>query len=118
MTLNIDTILGTIKVTPCFKVSLRMRKKIEESLKLAVDEGKPVDDLLAKIKKKIPWADTPRGSLVAYMTGQSWTQKKLAKETGIPQGNISQMLSGQRPIGPTMAKKLAIALRVDYRKFL
>lgn len=118
MTLNIDTSLGTIKVTPRFKVSPRIRKKIEESLKLAIDEAKPVDDLLAKIKRKIPWTDSPRGSLVAYMTGQSWTQKKLAKATGIPQGNISQMVSGKRPIGPTTAKKLAKAFRVDYRKLL
>ncbi len=118
MTLNINTSLGIIKVTPRFKVSPRIRKKIEESLRLAVDEAKPVDDLLAKIKKNIPWADTPRGSLVAYMTGQSWTQKKLAKATDIPQGNISQMVSGKRPIGPTTARKLAKAFGVDYRKFL
>ncbi|MBI2346174.1 MAG: helix-turn-helix transcriptional regulator [Deltaproteobacteria bacterium] len=93
-------------------------KKIREGLRLAVDEAKPVDDLIAKIKRNIPWADTPRGSLVAYMTGQSWTQKNLAKTTGIPQGNISQIVSGKRPIGPATAKKLAKAFGVDYRKFL
>lgn len=118
MTLNVDTILGTILVTPRFKVSKRIRKKIEEGLKLAVDEARPVDNLLAKIKNKIPWADTSRGALVAYMTGQSWTQKRLAKATGIPQGNISAMVSGKRPIGPASAKRLAEAFGVDYRKFL
>ena len=118
MTLNIATSLGTIKVTPRFKVSPRIRKKIEESLRLAVDEAKPVDDLLAKIKRKIPWADTPRGSLVAYMTGQSWTQKRLAKATGISQADISKMVNGKRVIGPATARKLAKAFGVDYRKFL
>lgn len=118
MTLNITTSLGTIKVTPRFKVSARIMKKITESLRIAVDEAKPVDDLLAKIKRNIPWADTPRGALVAYMTGQAWTQKKLAKTTGIPQGNISQMVGGKRPIGPATAKKLAKAFGIDYRKFL
>lgn len=118
MTLNVATSLGNIKVTPHFKISKRLQKKIEESLKLAVDEAKPADELLSKIKKQIPWVDSPRGALVAYMTGQSWTQKKLAKVTGIPQGNISAMVSGKRPIGPATAKRLAKALGVDYRKFL
>lgn len=118
MTLNIDTSLGNIKVTPQFKLSKKLLKKIEEGLRMAVGDVKPVEELLAKIKKGIPWADTPRGSLVAYMTGQSWTQKRLAKTTGIPQGNISAMVAGKRPIGPVIAKKLAKALGVDYRKFL
>ncbi|MBI2082413.1 MAG: helix-turn-helix transcriptional regulator [Deltaproteobacteria bacterium] len=118
MTLNVATSLGAIKVTPRFKISKRLRKKIEESLKLAVDETKPVEELLAKIKKRIPWVDSPRGALVAYMTGQSWTQKRLAKATGIPQGNISAMISGKRPIGPATARRLAETFGVDYRKFL
>lgn len=118
MTLNVDTSLGTIKVTPHFKVSSKIRKKIEQSLRLAVDEAKPVDDLLAKIERRIPWADTPRGSLVAYMTGQSWTQKRLAKETGISQADISKMVNGKRPIGPSVARKLGKAFGVDYRRFL
>jgi hypothetical protein len=118
MTLNIDTSLGTIQVTPRFKLSKRIWKKIEKSLQQAIDETKPVEELLAKIKKKIPWADTPRGSLVAYMTGQGWTQKRLSKATGIPQGNISQMIAGKRPIGPATAKRFGEVLGVDYRKFL
>jgi len=118
MTLNIDTSLGTIRVTPRFKLSRRLKKKIEEGLRLAVEDTKAVDQLLDKIKGKIPWVDTPRGALVAYMTGQGWTQKRLSKATDIPQGNISAMVSGKRPIGPATAKRLAEAFGVDYRKFL
>ena len=118
MTLTIDTTLGVIKVVSQFKISRRLKKKIEESLKLAVDETKAVDELLEKIGKDIPWADTPRGSLVAYMTGQSFTQKKISEMSGIPQGHISQMVNGKRSIGPAVAKKLGRAFRVDYHKFL
>lgn len=118
MTLDIETSLGSIRVTPHFKASRRLKKKIEEGLKFAVEDAKPVEELLGKIKKKIPWADTPRGALVAYMTGQGWSQKRLSKATGIPQGHISQMVNGKRSIGPTIAKKFASALGVDYRKFL
>lgn len=118
MTLTVATSRGTIKVTPEFRVTSTIKKKIKESLKLAVSDTGPVDSLLRKIKKEIPWSDSPRGSLVAYMTGQEWTQKGLSKETGIPQGHLSQMINGKRPIGPTIAKKLAKALGVDYRNFL
>ena len=118
MTLTISTSLGKIKVTPSFKVSSKVRKKIEQNLRLAIDEPQPVDALLKKIKKDIPWANSPRGALVAYMTGQGWSQLRLSKATGIPQGHLSQMINGKRPIGPTIAKKLAKALGVEYRKFL
>lgn len=118
MTLTIETNLGKLRVIPAFKVSAKVRKRIEEGLKKALEIPQDVSGLLTKIKAKIPWSDTPRGSLVAYMTGQSWTQKKLAKITGISQGNISKMLCGKRPIGPKTAKILAKAFGVDYRKLL
>lgn len=118
MTLTISTALGIIKVIPRFKVSRRIRNKIEENLRMAVDDTRTVDQLLEKIKGKIPWADSPRGALVAYMTGQGLSQKRLSKITGIPQGHISQMVHGKRPIGPTIARKLGKALGVDYHWFL
>jgi DNA-binding Xre family transcriptional regulator len=110
--------LGKVRVTPVFKVSQGIRKKIEIGLKNALETYEDASVLLAKIKKKIPWVDTPRGSLVAYMTGQSWTQKKLAKATGISQADISKMVNGKRVIGLATAKKLGMVLGVDYRKFL
>ncbi len=112
------TEMGTLKVIPGFQVSRYVRKKIEESLRTALEDVKPVEELLAKLKKNDPVIGTPRGSLIAYMTGQSWTQKKLAKNTGISQADISKMVNGKRTIGPIVAKKLAKAFGVDYRKFL
>lgn len=118
MTLTIETSLGKVRVTPAFKISGVVRKRIEDGLKKALESPKEVSGLLARIKEEIPWADTPRGSLIAYMTGQSWTQKRLAKATGISQADISKMVNGKRVIGPATAKKLAKAFGVDYRKFL
>lgn len=46
------------------------------------------------------------------------TQKQLAELTGIAQHHISEMENGKRPIGKETAKKLAVALNVDYRVFL
>ena len=46
------------------------------------------------------------------------TQKQLAELTGIAQHHISEMENGKRPIGKETAKKLAVALNLDYRVFL
>ena len=43
------------------------------------------------------------------------SQKELAKRCGISQENISKMENGQRPIGEKVAKKLAKALKIDYK---
>jgi len=46
------------------------------------------------------------------------TQKQLAELTGISQHHLSEMENGKRPIGKDTARKLAAALKVDYRVFL
>ena len=46
------------------------------------------------------------------------TQDALAELTGISRSNISAMEHGNRPIGKETAKKLATALKCDYRRFL
>lgn len=46
------------------------------------------------------------------------TQKQLAEMIGVAQHHISEMEHGKRPIGKETAKKLAVALNVDYRVFL
>ncbi|RJR27819.1 MAG: XRE family transcriptional regulator [Desulfobacteraceae bacterium] len=46
------------------------------------------------------------------------TQKELAQKTGIPQSHISSMENGRMTIGRERARRLAKALRVDYRIFL
>jgi DNA-binding XRE family transcriptional regulator len=46
------------------------------------------------------------------------TQVQLAEITGIPRRHISEMESGKRTIGKAAARKLAEALKADYRLFL
>lgn len=57
-----------------------------------------------------------------YLTGlrlrDDLTQAQLAKEIGVSQPNISDMERGKRPIGKTVAKRLADIFKTDYRLFL
>jgi len=46
------------------------------------------------------------------------TQKKLADTVGAKPSHISEMENGKRTIGKEMAKRLAKALRTDYKVFL
>ena len=118
MTINVTTEKGRIKVIPAFPVTRYVRRKIEKSLREAMQDVRPIEELLAKMKKNDPVIGTPRGALIAYMTSQSWTQKRLAQGTGIFQADISKMVNGKRVIGPSIAKKFGKAFGVDYRKFL
>lgn len=51
-------------------------------------------------------------------TKEGLTQKELSRLTGIPQGHISEIENGKRPIGKIIARKLGEALNIDYRVFL
>jgi plasmid maintenance system antidote protein VapI len=46
------------------------------------------------------------------------TQKQLAEMIGARPTHISEMENGKRPIGKGMAKRLAKALRTEYKIFL
>jgi transcriptional regulator with XRE-family HTH domain len=46
------------------------------------------------------------------------TQKQLAEMIGAKPSHISEMENGKRPIGKEMAKRLARALRTEYKIFL
>jgi DNA-binding XRE family transcriptional regulator len=62
---------------------------------------------------------TPGKVLRAYRSRENFTQEELGRRIGgVPRQHISGMESGRRPIGREMAKRLAEALRFDYRKIL
>jgi len=72
-----------------------------------------------------PWREVAakRGSVPASVlrgarNKAEITQTALSELTGIPQRHISEMERGKRPIGKETAKKLAVALKTDYRVFL
>jgi DNA-binding XRE family transcriptional regulator len=60
------------------------------------------------------WAVMLRG----LRNREGLTQAAIGNLLGIPQGNISQMERGKRPIGKQLAKKLAELFHTDYRLFL
>jgi DNA-binding XRE family transcriptional regulator len=43
------------------------------------------------------------------------SQKKLAEQSGVSQNEISKIENGKRAVGEKVAKRLATALRMDYR---
>jgi DNA-binding XRE family transcriptional regulator len=69
-----------------------------------------------------PWRDilphAPGDMLAGARYRESMTQVQLAEATGIPRRHISEMENNKRPIGKANARKLAQALRMDYRRFL
>ncbi len=65
------------------------------------------------------FADNPTGAIlqgIRYREGL--TQIDLSQKTGLPQRHISEMENGKRTIGKATARKLAKAMKVDYRIFL
>lgn len=75
-----------------------------------------------------PWREVAKEEIEKYSeAGQilrgvrfknDLTQTQLAEILGVRPHHISEMEHGKRPIGKTMAKRLAEALKVDYRVFL
>mgnify|MGYP001570398983 CR=1 FL=1 len=53
-----------------------------------------------------------------FRVRDSMTQERLAAKLGATQGDVSAMEHGRRPIGKTMAARLAKVFNTDYRVFL
>lgn len=69
-------------------------------------------------KSIVPDSGKPSAALRAYRKRANLTQRELSKKSSIPQPHIAAMEGGKRPIGLISAKKLARALRVDYKRLL
>lgn len=57
-------------------------------------------------------------SLKGMRNREGWTQAELGEKIGVSQANLSKMESGKRPIGKTVARRLAEIFETDYRIFL
>lgn len=97
-----------------------VKEAIEKILKLA---GMPLksmeeyDDRLYSIEEVFP--DFHIGhALRGLRSREGLTQKQLAEMIGAKPSHISEMENGKRPIGRDMAKRLARALRTEYKVFL
>ena len=75
----------------------------------------PADTVLARQFAKY---GKPGTVLRGFRARQDMTQQQLAKALSVTQGDVSAMENGRRPIGKTMAARLAKVFRTDYRVFL
>jgi DNA-binding XRE family transcriptional regulator len=78
---------------------------------------------IAEEPESIPWEEVyPDFNGSVALRGarkrETLTQKELARLVGVSQTHISEMEHGKRPIGKDMARRLAKALKVNYRVFL
>jgi len=68
--------------------------------------------------EKMESALTAGLSLRVYRDNAGLSQAELSKKAGIPVPHISAMEHDKRPIGRTLALRLAKALNCDYRRLL
>ena len=108
-----------LRGVPSDKAGL-VKETIEKILNLA---GIPVEDTdeddgnLYSIEEVFP--DFHIGhALRGLRSREGLTQKQLAEMIGVKPSHISEMENGKRSIGKNMAKRLAKALRAEYKVFL
>ncbi|RJP18385.1 MAG: XRE family transcriptional regulator [Candidatus Omnitrophota bacterium] len=79
------------------------------------------------IEESVPWREAfppgylenePAVLLKGARAREELTQERLSAMTKIPRRHISEMENGKRPIGKENARKLAEALKTNYRVFL
>ena len=92
-------------------------KKFFELVNITIRERNPEGEELYTLDEVFP--DLHQGSAIRRLRMRGGlTQKRLAEIIGVNPSHISEMEHGKRPIGKEMARRLAKALRVDYRVFL
>ncbi len=95
-----------------------VKKAIEEAIALSSRELLSPEETQALFKKLVPDTGKPSAALRAYRLRADLTQSELGKKADIPQPHIAAMERGKRPIGLIVAKRLALALGIDYKKLL
>ena len=76
----------------------------------AEDESLPLEEVFPDLH--------PGSAIRGLRLREGLTQEQLARLLGIKRTNLSEMENGKRPIGKNMAKRLAQALKTDYKAFL
>ena len=95
-----------------------VKQAIEEAIAFSSRDLLTAEETDAAFKSRVPDSGKPSAALRAYRGRSECTQRELAKKSGISQPHIAAMESGKRPIGLIAAKKLALALGIDYRKLV
>lgn len=86
----------------------------------AVDADEPIEATESEVYRQIKaeMTNTPDERLKLNRLRTGMTQAQLAKKCAIRKEHLSLMEQGKRPIGLSIAKKLASALGVDHQAFL
>ncbi|MCH9644981.1 MAG: helix-turn-helix domain-containing protein [Gammaproteobacteria bacterium] len=88
--------------------------KVDASVKVSSDSVL-ADDLFADLDQKY----TKAGVLLQGLRNrEGLSQVEFAKKINVTQSDLSKMEHGKRPIGKTIAKRIAEAFNVNYRHFL
>ncbi len=115
---------------PLTEIQIRLGNKMLRFTHVPSKQVKPILILLKGYEEPSePWREGAKkrmnaaGGEAAYMLKSArkmadLTQTQLADKLKMPQGNLSQIESGQRTIGKSLAKRLAKIFNLDYRVFL
>ena len=101
-------------------IKLRVRPENEEKIKAyvrGIEAGEERNFSVAEVFPEYIGKES-QTAIRAYRLRENITQRVLSVLTGIPQRHISEMENGKRVIGKEMAKRLAKALKADYKMFL
>ncbi len=112
------------------EVQIRSGEKVFRFTDVPNSKLKPILVSLQDYSEEtLPWREVAKdrikaaGGESAHMVRTSreiagLTQTELARRLNMPQANLSQIETGKRTIGKSLAKKLAKIFNVDYRVFL
>jgi ribosome-binding protein aMBF1 (putative translation factor) len=115
---------------PPTEVQIKLDGKVFLFRNIPSSKLKPIARALKEYSEEtIPWRESAKkrieasGGESAHMVksareGAGLTQIQLAEKLNIPQSNISQIETGNRPVGKNMARRLAKIFNLDYRVFL
>lgn len=118
---NIHHPLADIQIRPlAVHRVLDLKKFICHALDDYVEqETVDFSEIRAQMKDKQGSAfQTPGYYLRVYRTRADLTQVALAEKLNVKQHHLSEIEHNKRSIGKALAKKLAVVLKCDYRKFL
>ncbi len=100
---------------PSGRVNKLLRSLKNEGVLIEEEKSIPADKVFRDLDEKYT---RPGVALRGARGKEGLSQGELAKKLKIPQGNLSKMENGKRPIGKSMAKRLSKILNIDYRVFL
>jgi len=109
---------GLLSMRKSYDFRKSVKNPYARQLIVAFEAYMNTDEMRAILKEKNPLIGTPGGMIKGYRARESLTQQQLAKKAGLKQGHLSAMERNKRPVGVKVAKRLAKALRCDYRRFL